>query len=120
MGALMRSRSDRKIGGVCGGLARQNGWDPTVVRLIWLALILFGGTGVLVYIVMWIVVPEEPFALPPYTGYAPPPVNYAPPASYAPQAQAYGAPPVQAGYDAGGSAYPGVPPPANPGAPRQG
>ena len=71
MNRLMRSRTDRKIAGICGGRAQQNDWDPTVVRLVWLALLIFGGTGILAYIVMWVVVPEEPLFLPPQATYAP-------------------------------------------------
>ena len=104
-GTLMRSRVDRKIAGVCGGIARNQGWDSTVVRLIWVALVLFAGTGVLAYIVLWIVLPEEPIALPPYAGYPPPVPGYP---GYAPQQQSY-AQPAQPG----AQAYqgPGAPPP---------
>ena len=87
-GTLMRSRFDRKIAGVCGGIARNQGWDTNLVRLIWVALVFFAGTGVLAYVVLWIVLPEEPLVLPPYAGYPPPP----PPQGYA----AY-PPPVQPG-----------------------
>lgn len=57
---LYRSRSDKVIGGVCGGLAESLGIDPTVVRLILVFFFLFGGVGLLVYVVMWIVIPLEP------------------------------------------------------------
>jgi phage shock protein C len=57
---LMRSRSNSKIAGVCGGLGEYLDMDPTLVRLIWLVLVFFGGTGVLAYIIAWIVMPEEP------------------------------------------------------------
>ena len=106
-GTLMRSRVDRKIAGVCGGIARNQGWDSNVVRLIWVALVLFAGTGGLAYIVLWVVLPEEPIALPPYAGYPPPPQGYP---GYPPQHAP--APPQQtAGYP-GSQAYqgPGVPP----------
>ena len=96
MMALMRSRTDRKIAGVCGGIARQNGWDPTVVRLIWVALVLFAGTGVLAYLVLWVVIPEEPYALPYPAGYAQPPQAY----------QGGYAPPVAGPYP-GGQTYQG-------------
>ncbi len=71
MNRLMRSRTDRKIAGVCGGLARENGWDSTVVRLVWVAFVLFAGTGVLAYLAMWILVPEEPLAMTQQPMYAP-------------------------------------------------
>lgn len=57
---LYRSRADRSIAGVCGGLAEFFRIDPTLLRLITLLLILFGGLSVWIYIILWIVVPEEP------------------------------------------------------------
>jgi phage shock protein C len=56
---LYRSRTDRMLGGVAGGLGRYFGVDPVLVRLAWVALA-FSGIGVLAYIVAWIIVPEEP------------------------------------------------------------
>jgi phage shock protein PspC (stress-responsive transcriptional regulator) len=57
---LRRSTRDAMIGGVCGGLAQWLGWDPTVVRVLYaLASIFSAGTGVLVYVILWIVMPEE-------------------------------------------------------------
>ena len=59
---LDRSRSDRMIAGVCGGIAQYFGIDSTIVRLFTvLAAIVSGGAVVLIYFVMWIVVPEETF-----------------------------------------------------------
>jgi phage shock protein C len=57
---LQRSRSDRKIAGVCAGFAEYLELDPTLVRILWVMLVLFGGCGVLGYIVAWIIMPEEP------------------------------------------------------------
>ena len=57
---LYRSREDRWVGGVCGGLAKYLDVDPIVVRLIALILVLCAGGGLLVYIIAWIVIPEEP------------------------------------------------------------
>ena len=57
---LYRSRSDRAIAGVCGGLAVYLGVDPLVIRLLTLFLILFGGLSIWVYILLWLIVPEEP------------------------------------------------------------
>lgn len=57
---LYRSRTDRSIAGVCGGLAEFFGSDPTLLRLLTLLLILFGGLSIWVYIVLWIIVPEAP------------------------------------------------------------
>jgi phage shock protein PspC (stress-responsive transcriptional regulator) len=55
---LHRSLTDKKIAGVCAGLAEYLGWDSTLVRLLWIILTLLGGSGVLIYIVLWIVMPE--------------------------------------------------------------
>jgi phage shock protein PspC (stress-responsive transcriptional regulator) len=55
---LHRSLTDKKIAGVCGGIAEYLGWDSTLVRLLWLILTLLGGSGVLIYIILWIVMPE--------------------------------------------------------------
>ena len=57
---LYRSRDDRMIAGVCGGLAEYFNIDPTIVRLVLLFLTLWGGGGVLVYVLAWIVIPERP------------------------------------------------------------
>jgi phage shock protein C len=56
---LLRSRSERMIAGVCGGLARHFDIDVTLVRLGFIALTFVNGIGLLVYIVLWIVVPDE-------------------------------------------------------------
>jgi phage shock protein C len=61
---LMRPRSPRVIAGVCSGLALHYGWDVTLVRLIWVVCVLCAGTGVLAYVIAWIVIPEAPYALP--------------------------------------------------------
>jgi phage shock protein PspC (stress-responsive transcriptional regulator) len=58
---LYRSQSDRMIGGVAGGLADYLNIDATVVRLLFVFFALAGGPGLLVYLVMLIVVPEEPY-----------------------------------------------------------
>lgn len=57
---LYRSRTDRSIAGLCGGLARYLDADPTLIRIVMLLLILFGGLSIWVYIILWIVIPEEP------------------------------------------------------------
>ena len=56
---LYRSANDKKIAGVCGGLAKYLNVDPTVIRVIW-ALIALGGAGILAYIVCALIIPEEP------------------------------------------------------------
>ncbi len=58
---LYRSKTDRMVGGVCGGLARYFNVDPTVVRLVAvLGFFLTASTAFWAYVVMWIVVPEAP------------------------------------------------------------
>ncbi len=56
---LVRPRNGRWIAGVCLGLAQHFGWSVALVRLIWLLMLFFAGTGVLIYVVLWIVVPNE-------------------------------------------------------------
>ena len=58
---LYRSKTDKMISGVCGGLAQYFGVDATVVRLVFALLVFFGvGSGVLLYIILAIVMPLEP------------------------------------------------------------
>jgi phage shock protein C len=57
--SIRRSRSDRVIAGVCGGLGRYLNIDPIVVRIAFVALVFAGGSGVLLYILAWIIIPEE-------------------------------------------------------------
>jgi phage shock protein PspC (stress-responsive transcriptional regulator) len=57
---LYRSRTDRVIGGVCGGLADYFDIDSTIVRIVAVIIAIWGGVGVFVYIIGLIVIPEEP------------------------------------------------------------
>jgi len=59
---LMRSRTDRKIGGVCAGLAHHLDLDVSLVRILWFFIKLACGIlpGVVAYILGWIIIPEEP------------------------------------------------------------
>lgn len=57
--ALRRSRADRWIGGVCGGMARSTGMAAWIWRLLFTLLVLFAGSGVLIYALLWIFVPED-------------------------------------------------------------
>lgn len=57
---LYRSRTNRMIWGVCGGLGKYFNTDPTIFRIIAVASIFFGSLGIIVYIIMAIVVPLEP------------------------------------------------------------
>jgi phage shock protein C len=63
---LMRSRSDRKIGGVCAGLAHYLELDTSLVRILWFFITLACGIfpGLVAYVLAWIIIPEEPFMLP--------------------------------------------------------
>lgn len=56
---LKKSVTDRKICGVCGGLAEYLNLDPTVIRLIWALLVIAAGTGLVAYIIAAFVMPEE-------------------------------------------------------------
>ena len=61
MKRLYRSRTSRILGGVCGGISAYSDIDPNLIRILWVALTLISiGIGVLVYIVAWILIPEEP------------------------------------------------------------
>ncbi len=57
---LYKSKTDRKIDGVCAGIAEYFGIDPTVVRLGWAILCCFGGTGIPAYIIAMIIMPNHP------------------------------------------------------------
>ena len=58
--ALVRSRKDRMVAGVCAGIADYFGWDVTLVRVIVAVVsVITGGTGVLAYLVAWVIIPEE-------------------------------------------------------------
>jgi phage shock protein C len=56
---LRRSRHDRMIAGVCGGLGRYLGVDPVLLRVAFVVLTIAGGSGILIYAVAWIAIPEE-------------------------------------------------------------
>ena len=60
---LYRSRDDRMLFGVAGGMAEWMDLDPAIVRLVWALLILAGGVGLLLYIVAAIVIPVAPFGV---------------------------------------------------------
>jgi phage shock protein PspC (stress-responsive transcriptional regulator) len=60
--ALLRSRRDKIIGGVCGGIAKSLGWSPTSVRILYVLVSILSAAfpGILVYVILWIVMPLEP------------------------------------------------------------
>ena len=61
MKRLYRSRKEKMLGGVCGGLGEHIDVDPTIIRLVWAVVtVLSVGMGVLIYLIAWIVIPELP------------------------------------------------------------
>lgn len=58
---LERSRTDKIIAGVCGGIARRYGWDPTLVRILYVLISIFSAAfpGLIVYVVLWFLMPLE-------------------------------------------------------------
>lgn len=60
MKKLYRSNTDIKLCGVCGGLAEYFDIDPTIIRLIFIFLTLFGGGGLLIYLICALVIPKSP------------------------------------------------------------
>ena len=61
---LARSRTDRKVAGVCGGFADYMDIDPSLIRVAWIMLVFLGGWGLLGYLVAWIIMPEQPLVQP--------------------------------------------------------
>lgn len=61
---LMRSRTQRKIGGVCAGFAEYLDLDVTLLRIIWLVVAIMTGFGFIAYLIAWIVMPVEPSPAP--------------------------------------------------------
>lgn len=59
-GALVRT-NNRMLGGVCGGIANFLGWDPTLVRILFVLVSIFSAAfpGILVYVVLWVLMPRE-------------------------------------------------------------
>jgi phage shock protein C len=57
---LMRSNKNRAIGGVCGGLGEYFTIDPVIVRILFVLGFLTFGMGVILYLILWIMMPEEP------------------------------------------------------------
>ena len=58
---VLRSRSDRMIAGVCGGIAKSLGWSPTAVRVLYVVVSILSVAfpGILAYVILWAVMPEE-------------------------------------------------------------
>jgi len=60
MKKLYLSDTDRKIGGVCGGLGEYFDKDSVLFRILFIAITLFFGTGILLYLIMWLIIPRKP------------------------------------------------------------
>jgi phage shock protein C len=60
-----RSTTDKKIAGVCGGIAEYFAIDPSLVRALFIVMGLCGGAGVLLYVVLWMTVPGRPASIEP-------------------------------------------------------
>jgi len=58
MKRLTRSKHDRKIAGICGGMGEYFGIDPTVIRIAWVIFGLCVGGGILAYLIAWLLIPE--------------------------------------------------------------
>jgi len=59
--ALHRSKTNKMIAGVCGGLAESLGWDPRLVRILYVVVSIFSAAfpGILVYLILWVLLPQE-------------------------------------------------------------
>jgi phage shock protein C len=60
---LYRSETNKMLGGVCAGLGEYFNIDPTIVRLVFVLAALLAGHGILVYVILWIVIPPAPSAI---------------------------------------------------------
>jgi len=64
MNRLYKSNKDKVFEGVCGGLGEYFNIDPVVIRLIWVVLVIFGGTGIMAYLIAMLIIPKNPDAEP--------------------------------------------------------
>ncbi|MBE0663028.1 MAG: PspC domain-containing protein [Bacteroidales bacterium] len=67
-----RSRTQKVFGGVSGGIAEYFNMDPVIIRVIFVLAAIFGGGGVIIYLVLWVAVPERPFTSTFYNAGTPP------------------------------------------------
>ena len=56
---MVRPRDGRKVAGVCAAFANFFGLDVSIIRIVWLLALLLAGTGLLAYLICWLVIPEE-------------------------------------------------------------
>jgi phage shock protein PspC (stress-responsive transcriptional regulator) len=61
---IYRSDQDRIIAGICGGLGEHFEIDPVIVRLVWIVLTFFGGSGIVLYLLAWLLIPRRPWSMP--------------------------------------------------------
>lgn len=59
MAKLVRSVADKKIAGVCAGVAKYFGFDVKMVRIVWILAVIFAGIGLLAYLILWLLMPVE-------------------------------------------------------------
>lgn len=121
---LRRSRTDRVLGGVCGGIGRHYDVDPTLLRILTVVLTIFTGGGfAIAYLVGWIFIENEPellpAALPGGPGSWPPPGSYPPPVAPQPAGTGYAAGGTGVYVDPGSGAVAGSYGPPAPPAPRE-
>ena len=57
---LYRSRTNRKLAGICGGLGQYFNLDATLLRVLFVLLAVLGGSGLILYLALWVIVPREP------------------------------------------------------------
>jgi phage shock protein PspC (stress-responsive transcriptional regulator) len=56
---LYRSKQNRLVGGICGGIGEYFDIDPTIIRIIFILITLFGGSGIILYIILWLIIPSD-------------------------------------------------------------
>ncbi len=56
---LRRSKTNRVLAGVCGGIGEYLGIDPTIIRIIFIIITVFGGSGIIIYLILWLVIPSS-------------------------------------------------------------
>mgnify|MGYP002621595622 CR=1 FL=1 len=59
MDKQLTKSSDKLLAGVCSGIAEYLGWDKTIVRVLFACLVLFGGSSALIYLILWLVMPDK-------------------------------------------------------------
>ena len=59
---LYRNRNNRLLAGICGGLGEYFNFDPVIIRVLWCLLALTYGTGMIAYLIAWLIIPEEPIS----------------------------------------------------------